>query len=90
MEGIIMEFNEAIEKIKVWYQTYLANSTSIYNDDKAICGIIDLLQQGEKYKKIVEDLEENYRDHDYCIVITDKQIQELKQTYFPEDKLIKE
>jgi len=51
-----MENKEAIEKIKIWYQTYLANSTSIFNDDKAICEIINLLQQGKKFEFIFSDM----------------------------------
>ena len=85
-----MEVKEAIEKIKIWYRTYLANCTSIFNDDETICKIIELFQRGEKFEKMWEELKDNYLDHDYCLVITEEQRKELEQKYFPKEKSLNE
>ena len=85
-----MEVKEAIEKIKIWYQTYLANCTSIFNDDKAMCEIIALLQQGEKYRQMWEELIKGIEKREKrceiaCDIVYVSTLRDIEQKYFPEE-----
>lgn len=75
-----MNRKEAIKQIKIWYQTHLANSTSIFNEDKAICEIIELLQRGEKYEEMWEEFYLNEGD---LIKVVNCIKHRYEQKYFP-------
>jgi len=79
-----MEAKEAIEFLLGYHLTFELNETCKKRDE-----VISLLQRGEKYEAIVNDIDNNYGffSHNYvgsnstdCI---DSVLKRLKQKYFP-------
>jgi len=97
-----MEAKEEIEFIKEFleyarknqdipiHDRYIHNGTFLVNDAESLKQVISLLQQGEAYRQIIEELVNEYGDdileNDYGLVVQLKNLIEiLKGKYFPKE-----
>ena len=56
-------------------------------NNKGILEVIKLLEEGEKYKKIYDDLEEEYKTLPFSVASgTLLKMRQIKQKYFPKSK----
>jgi len=78
-----MNTKEAIEFLEIGQENYIGYDYWARVDD-----VISLLQQGEKYRKMWEEL----KDRNHCIsrpdgaYLDDEDFEELEQKYFPKEE----
>jgi len=81
------DFKEVIEFLEEWnkFKPYRNSAMNITQLNKAMDSVIDLLQQGEKYRQMWEEMSNKY--YSTYLYYIGELMDEIEQKYFPKENI---